>query len=214
MSTTQVAAKFLESQLAFTTDGENETVFSDNPVPGIGDVGRANLEECAITNAAQVVGWYLRLNGDDEKMEDFLVKNGCHKPSVVKEGSGTLAVLRQKAEQFVLPEPDAAGGAVAAAEGTTQVMANFMSKQLSWKDDLDSFPVPGIGAVGRQKLRESQFQIGNAVQLIGHYMILNGDDNEFVEFMVTECGLRKQEVTKDNGVLAAIKEKIATFCSK
>eukprot|EP01052_Picozoa_sp_SAG31_P004006 SAG31_NODE_161_length_21899_cov_16.832844_6_plen_34_part_00 len=25
-------------------------------------------------------------------------------------------------------------------------MANFMSKQLSWQDDLDSFPVPAIGA--------------------------------------------------------------------
>eukprot|EP01052_Picozoa_sp_SAG31_P004007 SAG31_NODE_161_length_21899_cov_16.832844_7_plen_53_part_00 len=51
------------------------------------------------------------------------------------------------------------------------------------------------------------------MQLIGHYMILNGDDDEFVEFMITECGLRKQEVAKDNGVLAAIKEKIAPFCS-
>lgn len=204
----------METQLAFTTDGENETVFSDNPVPGIGDAGRAALETHGITNAPQVVGWYLRLNGDDEKMTEFLVDVcGCHKPSVTKEVSGTIAVLRQKAEQFVLAEPDAAGGAVEAAAGTTQVMANFMSKQLSWQDDLDSFPVPAIGAVGRQKLRESEFQIGNAVQLIGHYMILNGDDDEFVEFMITECGLRKQEVTKDNGVLAAIKEKIAPFCS-
>eukprot|EP01052_Picozoa_sp_SAG31_P004005 SAG31_NODE_161_length_21899_cov_16.832844_5_plen_153_part_00 len=140
MSTTQVAAKFLETQLAFTTDGENETKFGDNPVPGIGDAGRAALEERGITNAPQVVGWYLRLNGDDEKMEEFLVDVcGCHRPSVTKEVSGTLAVLRQKAEQFVLDEPDAAGGAVAAAAGTTQVMANFMSKQLSWQDDLYLF---------------------------------------------------------------------------
>lgn len=32
---------------------------------------------------------------------------------------------------------------------------------------------------------ESEFKITNAAQLIGHYMILNGDDEEFVEFLVT-----------------------------
>ena len=132
---------------------DQETTFADNPVPGIGDKGREALEAEGISNAAQVTGWYLRLNGNDEAMCEFLVdKCGCHGPSVKKDGSGTLSVLREKCGQFVLEEPDAVGAAAPDAAGTTQVMANFLSKQLSWKDDFDSFPVPGLGKVGRAKL--------------------------------------------------------------
>jgi hypothetical protein len=53
--TTAVAAAFLETQLAFTTDGEEETTFNDNAVPGIGDAGKAALEDEGISNAAQVI---------------------------------------------------------------------------------------------------------------------------------------------------------------
>jgi hypothetical protein len=52
--TTAVAIAFLETQLAFTTDGEEETTFNDNAIPGIGDAGKAALEDEGISNAAQV----------------------------------------------------------------------------------------------------------------------------------------------------------------
>ena len=209
MSTTQVATAFLSSQLAFEVEEGHETTFADNPVPGIGGKGREALEAEGITNAAQVTGYYLRVNGDDEKMCAFLVDRiGCHGPSVKKDGSGTLSALREKCGEFVLEEPDAVGAAAPDAAGTTHVFANFLSKQLSWKDDFDSFPVPGLGKVGRAKLvrtpaihyclvccrliadrgyfqAESKFNITNPAQLIGHYMSLNGDDEEFVEFLVT-----------------------------
>jgi hypothetical protein len=45
---------FLETQLAFTTDGEEETTFNDNAIPGIGDAGKAALDDEGISNAAQV----------------------------------------------------------------------------------------------------------------------------------------------------------------
>jgi hypothetical protein len=55
---------------------------------------------------------------------------------------------------------------------SVQVFAGFMSKQLSWKDTLDSNPVPKIGAVGREKLAEKD-GITSPVQLIGQYLIHN-----------------------------------------
>ena len=63
---------------------DQDTTFADNPVPGIGDRGRQALEDGpGASNATQVVGWYLRLNGDDEAMAEFLIdKCGCHGPSV------------------------------------------------------------------------------------------------------------------------------------
>jgi hypothetical protein len=94
---------------------------------------------------------------------------------------------------------------------SVQVFAGFMSKQLSWKDTLDSNPVPKIGAVGREKLAEKD-GITSPVQLIGQYLILQGDEDEFVEYLM-ECGLRKQEITADNGALAAIREKVSVFCT-
>eukprot|EP01049_Picozoa_sp_SAG25_P015188 SAG25_NODE_2984_length_1281_cov_1.046531_1_plen_217_part_01 len=98
---TAVAANFLSTQLAFTkeVDGEKEEMtFEDLPVPGIGDAGRKALIDGTedgdfaggICNAAQVVGWYLRHNGDTAAMGAMLVDQcSCHGPSVNKEGSGT-----------------------------------------------------------------------------------------------------------------------------
>jgi len=221
MTTTAVAAAFLETQLSFTRDGgEEEMTFEDLPVPGIGPAGRKALCEGngeafdgGITNAAQVVGYYLRLNGNDADMEALLVdKCGCHRPSVVQETSGTLAALREKCEgAFVRPTADDSTVAAAAPEGTTQVFAGFMSKQLSWKDTFDSNPVPGLGAVGREKLKEAD-NIQNAAQLIGQYMLMNGDEDEFTEYL-EECGIRKQEITKTNGILQAVQAKVADFCA-
>lgn len=58
-----------------------------------------------ITNAAQVVGYFLRLNGNTEKMKILLVdKCGCHEPSVEKMPSGTLAALEAKVEGLDLTE--------------------------------------------------------------------------------------------------------------
>lgn len=221
MSTTQVAANFLSTQLSFTTeDGTTEQTFADLPVPGIGDAGRKILSEGnadlgfdgGITNAAQVVGWYMRVNGDDEKMRELLVdKCGCHGPSVSKEGSGTLATLKEKCSGFIMEDVDATAAPAEKTEGTTKVFAGFMSKQLSWADTWESNPVPGLGEVGRGKLEEMD-GITNAAMLLGQFMVLNGDEDEFVEYLL-ECGLRKQEITKDNGILQAVREKIAPFCS-
>jgi hypothetical protein len=99
MTTTAVAANFLSTQLSFTKEGGEEMTFEDLPVPGIGEAGRRSLCEGnggsfdgGITNAAQVVGWYLRMGGEEEQMRALLVdKCGCHGPSVTKEGSGEFA---------------------------------------------------------------------------------------------------------------------------
>jgi len=226
MTTTAVAANFLSTQLAFTkeaADGTREDMtFDDLPVPGIGPAGREKLTngnlgdggdfEGGISNAAQVVGWYLRQNGDDAAMGSMLVDTcGCHGPSVHKEGSGTLAALREKCAGFVMEAPDEVAMEPEVAAGTTKVFAGFMSKQLSWQDTFDSNPVPGLGQVGRDKLKERD-GIERPIQLIGQYMLLQGEEDEFVEYLL-ECGLRKQEINKENGILHAIREKIAPFCS-
>jgi hypothetical protein len=99
MTATAVAANFLSTQLSFTQEGGEEMTFEDLPVPGIGEAGRRSLCEGnggsfdgGITNAAQVVGWYLRMGGEEEQMRALLVdKCGCHGPSVTKEGSGEFA---------------------------------------------------------------------------------------------------------------------------
>ena len=76
MSTTNVAAAFHVKQLAFTTDSiDTELTFADNAVPGIGKAGQAALEGEGISNAAQVVGWFLRVNGDRERFGEFLDAN-------------------------------------------------------------------------------------------------------------------------------------------
>ena len=215
---TEVAARFMQKQLAFTKDGHAETEWKDNPVPGIGDKGQQALEEHGVSNAAVLVGWYLRLNGDRERMAEFLVDScGCHRHSVVGMKSNTLDVLREKCRQFVLDAPDSSSPATARPAGApaswTLVLENFLNRQLSWADDFDSFEVPKLGPKGRAKLAESQWRITNAVQLVGHYMTFNGDDDEFVEFLVRDCELRPQEVTGDGGILAGIKEKVQPFCS-
>jgi len=215
--TTAVAENFLSTQLFFNKGGA-EATFADLKVPGIGDAGQKNLVEGnenfegGITNAAQVVGYYLRLNGDADAMRALLVdKCGCHGPSVDREGSaGTLGALQAKCEGFIAAEADESSAPAEAAAGTTKVMAAFQSKQLSWQDDFDSNPVPGLGKVGREKLKEND-GVENAAQLVGLFMTFNGDDDDFTEHLL-ECGLRKQEIEKDNGVLQAVKEKLATFC--
>jgi len=220
MTTTAVAANFLSTQLSFTAEDGSEQTFEDLPVPGIGDAGRKSLSEGnedlgfegGITNAAQVVGWYMRVNGDDEEMRKLLVdKCGCHGPSVSKEGAGTLATLKEKCSGFIMETVDEAAAPADVAAGTTKVFAGFMSKQLSWDDTWESNPVPGVGPKGQEKLREAD-GITNAAMLLGQFMLLNGDEDEFVEYLL-ECDLRKQEITKDNGILSAVREKIAPFCA-
>jgi len=99
MSTTAVADNFQATQLFFKK-GDAEATFADLGVPGIGPAGQKNLVDGnenfdgGITNAAQVVGYFLRLNGDKDKMRALLVdKCGCHAPSVDNVPSGTLAAL-------------------------------------------------------------------------------------------------------------------------
>jgi hypothetical protein len=99
----------------------------------------------------------------------------------------------------------------AAVATAVQVFAGFMSKQLSWQDTFESNPVPGLGKVGVDKLKERD-GIESPVQLIGQYMLMQGDEEDFVEYLL-ECGLRKQEINKQNGILHAIREKIAPFCT-
>lgn len=216
MTTTAVAENFQSTQLFFATEA-GEASFDDLGVPGIGDAGKKNLLDGnenfdgGITNAAQVTGYFLRLNGDRDAMRALLVdKCGCHAASVDKETSGTLDSLALKCEGFISPEADESAPAEAAA-GTTKVMAAFQSKQMSWTDTFDSNPVPGLGAVGRVKLKE-QDGLQNAVQLVGLYMAVNGDEDEFTERLL-ECGLRNQDITAENKILHAIREKLATFCS-
>jgi len=219
--TTAVAENFQATQLFFNTgpaDEMAEATFSDLAVPGIGAAGQKALEEGndtfdgGITNAAQIVGYYLRLNGDDEAMRGLLVdKCGCHGPSVTKDVSGTLASLRKKCEPFVMPEVDASAPPATVADGTTKVMAAFQSKQMSWADTFDSNPVPGLGKVGRGKLMERD-GVERPVQLVGLYMTFNGDEDEFTEYLLG-CDLRNQDITKENGILHAIREKLAPFCS-
>jgi|EP01047_Picozoa_sp_COSAG01_P053832 hypothetical protein len=139
MTTTAVAANFLSTQLAFTkeVDGEKEEMtFEDLPVPGIGDAGRKALIDGTedgdfaggISNAAQVVGWYLRHNGDTAAMGAMLVDQcGCHGPSVNKEGSGTLAALREKCAGFVMDAPDEVEMEPEAPAGTTKVSGSASS---------------------------------------------------------------------------------------
>jgi len=217
MTTTQVAENFLGTQLFFTKEGE-EATFEHLGVPGIGPAGCKNLVDGnenfdgGVTNAAQVMGYFLRLNGDTDAMKALLVdKCGCHKPSVEKAESGTLAALQAKCEGFISAEAsESAESAETPPEGTTKVMAAFQSKQLSWADTFDSNPVPGLGEVGRAKLSESG--IGNAVQLIGLFMTYNGDPEAFTEDLL-ERGLRRQEIEKDNGILQALTEKMSAFCA-
>merc|ERR1719311_757762 len=110
----------------------------DNPMPGIGQSGQAALQKFGITNSAQLVGHYLRLNGDDQLMERFLVAEcGCHGPSVCRDGVGTLAALRDKCAGFVASEPQNKLQKSKPAAGTTQVMAGFLQRQLSWSDNFD-----------------------------------------------------------------------------
>ena len=211
MPNTIVAAGFHEKQLAFTTVGKAETTFADFAVPGIGQAGRAALQAEGISNAAQVVGWFLRVNGDRERFGEFLIENGCHAASVNRAEVGTVATVAEKCMSYVLEEADDAPAVVDAAAGTTQVAQNFAARQLSFADTFDSNPVPGLGAVGRGRLISSRYGITNAVQLVGHFMILNGDEQEFLGFLTgEECGVQERHART---VLRAISEKVAPFCS-
>ena len=216
---TQVEANFQATQLFFK-HGDEEATFADLPLPGIGASGREALSggnasfDGGISNAAQVVGYFMRLNGDVDAMRALLVdKCGCDGPAVDKY---TLPALQTKCEAFVSPTVDTLtsprlSNAMSANAGksTTQVKAAFMAKQLSWADDFDSNSVPGVGAQGRERLR-SQDGIANGVQLVGLYMMLNGDDDEFTEHLLG-CGMRTQEIHSPNGTLSAVREKASAI---
>jgi|EP01044_Picomonas_judraskeda_P010695 hypothetical protein len=112
MSTSAVAENFQAAQLFFKR-GDVEATFDDLGVPGIGPAAQKNLADGnehfdgGITNAAQIVGYFLRLNGDKVKMRELLVdKCGCHGPSVDRVPSGTLAALEAKCEGFIAAEAD------------------------------------------------------------------------------------------------------------
>ena len=215
MPNTIVAAGFHEKNLAFTTDGKAETTFADFAVPGIGKAGRAALQAKGISNAAQVVGWFLRVNGDRERFGELLIENGCDAGWVNRAGVGTVAAVAEKCSSYVLEEPD---GPVAATgqPGMTQVSQRFERKQLSFADTFDSNPVPGLGRVGRACLLSSAFRITNAVQLVGHFMVLNGDEQMFLTFLTADlltgegCGIQARHART---VLEAVQDKVAPFCS-
>ena len=221
MPNTIVAAGFHEKQLAFTTVGKAETTFADFAVPGIGQAGRAALQAEGISNAAQVVGWFLRVNGDRARFGEFLIENGCHATSVNRAEVGTVATVADKCSTFVLEHTDGenAAGApavVGVAAGTTQVAQDFAARQLSFADTFDSNPVPGLGAVGRERLINSGYRITNAAQLVGHFMILNGDEQMFLNFLTADlltgegCGIQARHART---VLEAVQDKVAPFCS-
>eukprot|EP01045_Picozoa_sp_COSAG04_P018123 COSAG04_NODE_1654_length_6046_cov_3.412813_1_plen_273_part_10 len=202
---------FQQARLAFGQGWE------DVHVPGVGAAGEQALQEGragggfggGVTSAAQIVGYYLRFNGDEERMRELLVDQcGCDAAEV---GRSTLPELRRKCEGFVAPQADTSEPAAPAAAGTTKVMAAFQAKQLSWEDDFESNPVPGVGPVGQQKLAEEE-GVTNAVQLVGLYLMLDGDEDEFLEHLLG-CGIRRQEIVKENGVLHAVREKVAPFVS-
>ena len=226
MTTTKVNATFQQTQLQFGA------TFADLPVPGIGDSGRDKLVggnetpkseggfAGGITNAAQVVGYYLRLNGDRERMRQVLVDHcGCHAHSITKAG-GTLDALAEKCAPFVLPEIDTTPAASRfGARGTTQVMAGFMAKQMSWQDTFKSNKVPGLGDAGNARMVADG--ITNPVQLVGLYMMLDGDDEEFAKYLKDDCGIGEQYIRSERndqgtipGVLEAISTKVAEICAK
>ena len=159
------------------------------------------------------MGWWMRLGGDHEAMRKLLVDTcNCHASSVTKPTSGTLDALKEKCSAFIMDgAPGApAPAAGAAPAGTTKVMAAWQSTQLSWADTLDSNPVPGLGAKGREKM--VAVGVDSPAKLIGQYMIYNGNDEDFVEWCVDVVGLRAQDVNGDNKLLAGIKSKLESFC--
>ena len=223
---TQVNARFQETQMQFGA------TFADLPVPGIGKSGRVKLvvgNETSkatkqggfaggITNAAQVVGYFLRLNGDRERMRQILVDQcGCYAPSVDKD---TLDALAEKCASFVLPDIDTTSAPSGAVAGTTQVMASFMSKQLSWQDTFQSNKVPGLGEAGIKRMKADG--ITTPVQLVGLYMMLDGDDEYFTGYLREECGIDEKYIRSERtvngsvmpGILEAISNKAAEICSK
>lgn len=218
--TTVVAAKFLETQLRFTEASGEDSSFKHLPMPGIGAAGQRCLLEGnpsttfdgGVTNAAQVVGWYMRLGGDAEQARRLLVDTcGCHAPSITKPINGTLAALREKCSGFVMDGTPAPAPAPAAAAGPeTMVYARWLSRQLAWADTLDSNPVPGLGSVGRGRMVAAG--VDSPAKLIGQFMIFNGHEEDFVEWCVQTVGLRSQDVRGEKKLLAGIKAKLAAFC--
>jgi hypothetical protein len=151
------------------------------------------------------------VNGDRARFGEFLIENGCHAASVNRAEVGTVATVADKCSSYVLEEADDAPAAVDVAAGTTQVARNFEAKQPSFADTFDSNPVPGLGAVGRERLINSGYHITNAAQLVGHFMILNGDEEMFLGFLTgEECGVQARHAQT---VLRAISDKVAPFCS-
>jgi hypothetical protein len=100
MTTTQVAKSFITTQLYFETEPGVEATWDDLPVPGIGpDKGQPGLDKFGITNAAQIVGYFLQAaKGDEKAMADFLITHGCstqHVPRRRRAGADLGPVLRR-----------------------------------------------------------------------------------------------------------------------
>jgi hypothetical protein len=206
MTTTQVAKSFITTQLYFETEPGVEATWDDLPVPGIGpDKGQPGLDKFGITNAAQIVGYFLQAaKGDEKAMADFLITHGCSTQHVK---NSTVPSLRIKCEGFVSETVDDSAPPQHVPAGTTAVYATFMSKQMSWADDWESLPVPGIGDKGKAKL--AKHNICNALGLIGLFMVNNGSEDEIVELLL-ECGIRQQDLEK-NQTIEAIRAKTMTF---
>jgi hypothetical protein len=206
MTTTQVAKSFITTQLYFETEPGVEATWDDLPVPGIGpDKGQPGLNKFGITNAAQIVGYFLQAaKGDEKVMADFLISHGCSAQHVK---NSTVPSLRIKCEGFVSETVDDSAPPQHVPAGTTAVYANFMSKQMSWADDWESLRVPGIGDVGKAKL--ASYNICNALGLIGMFMVYNGSEDEIVKLLLG-CGIRQQDLER-NQTIEAIRAKTMTF---
>ena len=80
-------------------------------LPGIGKMGEQKLRDGpggattgpfkgGITNAAQVVGWYMRLGGNRAAMRELLVDVcGCHGPSIDKAVNGAYVSSRRESRE-------------------------------------------------------------------------------------------------------------------
>ena len=157
-------------------------------VPGIEADGIEGLRAgLRIVSAAQLVGHYMFLNGDDAEMHVLLEEHGC--PGCTLRQHGTVGLIRQKCDRIIAAEH------AACARGRTsrdepQVAVAFRTKKLSWMDTFDSNAVPGWG---RKAVGPVQKILANPLQLVGLFLLLNVDREEFVRYLEKVIKLRKNE---------------------
>jgi len=186
-------------------------------VPEVGQAGITHLKnrDPPITTKQQLMGHFMTLNCDKERFAELLVAAGLQPHRAVKCAEAFAAKAAEFCQQPGHEFVDLFGAHTKKGAGEVTLAQLTFSTNMLRTDPLKPGMVPGIGEAGIDKLRTGGYKgsaITTACQLMGYFIRLGRDQDEFFKLVLEPAGVRMQDLKKQK-TLESFEQKAAMFCT-